>query len=93
MAQEIKLLKIYNTPKGKLRAIINYAGSNHTLKLDISKTGKVSSSFISMPIGCMSFEVSGISNCDTDQSVTLNLLRGASFHSQIRLDLVESQFI
>ena len=90
MALEVKLLKLYHTPKGKLRAQVSYAGKTHTLKCDRLKSGKSSVSLVSMPLGFTSFEVAGISKDMIDNSVTLRLSPAKEL---VRVDFITSQFI
>ena len=91
MAQQIKLLKVYHTPTGKLRAQVQYAGSKHILKMDRLKSGKTSVSFISMPIGSTSFEVQEISIDQINTSVTIKLI--TPNEELVRVDFTNSQFI
>lgn len=98
MALEIRLLDIYNTPSGKLRAIVKYAGQVHKLKCDYLKSKKTTKvSLISMPVGFTSFEVVGISNYGIDRSVTIKLIdgnaKGPSPLQKVRLDFCSSAFI
>lgn len=89
MASEIRLMKVYNTKKGKLRAKVSYVGRVHTLKLNGGKTPRCT--VISMPVGWTSFEVQAISNDGIDQSVTIRLLNETK--PLVRLDLTQSEFI
>lgn len=89
MACEIKLLRVYNTKKGKLRAKVSYVGRIHTLKLNGGKRPRCT--LISMPVGYTSFEVQEISNYDINQSITIRLLTDSK--PLVRLDLTQSEFI
>lgn len=68
---DITLKKVYHTSTGKLRAQVNYAGRNFTLKIEVLKNKKQRVSFISMPTHLTSFGVQSI-NSDA-ASVTLRL--------------------
>ena len=70
---KLELIKLYNTPKGKLRAKIKYGGSLMTLKMDQNSKGLFVCSFISMPKYMTSFEVCGISNTETDKSISVRI--------------------
>lgn len=70
---DITLKRVYHTKTGKLRAMVNYAGRNFTLKIDVLKNKKQRVSFISMPTYLTSFGVQEISIADTPH-VTLRLL-------------------
>lgn len=99
MALEIKLVDVYQTPAGRLRAKVSYAGQTHTLKCDYLKSKKqIKTSFVSMPVGLTSFEVTNISQSDLGKSVTLKLYSGRATgpqqsHELVRLDFVTSAFI